>query len=419
MKRATSERPRLLSKVRLTVAAAAAGTLTLLAVGSAALPGTAASADGRPGVAQGPAGGYACRQYLPLPDNSYLPPDITKWRVHAGTLAQAPNGDLLYAFYGGKSEGSADQNLYLSRLPKGESTWQKPQLLFDEPGKADGNPILWTDGKVVHAFFVTIFGHGWEQSSIRQISSVDNGRSWSAPTYIHQDWGLMTGTRPFRMSNGEVLLPVYDEAASTSGFMIAGPDLKTWTAYPSNHEDWLHSPNGSIQPTVVELEPGHLLAYLRTGDGSVYRTQSTDYGRTWSTPERSELGNPNSRVALLKLDNGDLVVGYNPWVEHHSPLRISLSTDKTKTWTPPWSYTVDVENAMGPQYTYPYLIQSDDGMIHMAYSANRDRMAEITFNEQYLESGVSLLSKDGWGATEFRNGRVSSVDRCKFRMGQG
>jgi len=400
-------------------AVAAATALAVTATGLLADSGSSASAEGRSGVAQGPSGAYACRQYLGLPDNAHLPAGTTKWRVHAGTLAEAPNGDLLYAFYGGRSEGSADQNLYISRMPRGASTWGQPTLLFDEPGKADGNPVLWTDGDTVHAFFVTIFGHGWQQASIRHISSIDNGASWSVPSDIHEEWGWMTGTRPFRMSNGEVLLPVYDEGASSAGFMVADKDMKSWQAFPANHDDWLRSPHGSIQPSVVELEPGHLLAYLRTGDGDVFRSQSTDYGRTWSQPERSELGNPNSRVALLKLDNGHLVVGYNPWTEHHSPLRLSLSTDATKTWAPPWAYTADIENKIGPQYTYPYMIQASDGMVHMAYTANRDRMGELVFNEEFLESGVSMLSKDGWGATEFRNGRVSAVASCKYSMGTG
>jgi predicted neuraminidase len=398
--------------------AVTSSVLTALTFGLAS-PSQQATAEG-PGVAQGPPGGYACRQYLDLPDWSYLPPEATKWRVHASTLTEAPNGDLLLAFFGGTSEGASNQNLYMARLPHGSRTWGKPQLLFDEPGKADGNPVLWTDGSTVRLFFVTIFGRGWEQASIREMSSTDNGSTWSSPTFVREEWGWMTGTAPVRMSNGEVLLPVYDEGEFSTGFMVFDKELKDWQAFPAKHEDWLRSPNGSIQASVVELEPGHLLAYLRTVDDDIFRSQSFDYGRTWSEPERSEIGNPSSRVALLKLDNGHLLTAYNPWTEHRSPLRLSLSTDTKKTWTPPWAFNSDVENRIGPQFTYPYLIQGKDGMIHMAYTANRDKMAHLVFNEEYLLSGVSLHSTPSFDSrTEFRNGRVSTVKECRYGMGVG
>lgn len=407
---------------RLGVAAMAAVALGAIAL-TTVQTGSPASAGGQSGVGQGPVGAYACRQYLENPDDSYLPPEATKWRVHSGTVAEAPNGDMLYAFYGGRTEGSPDQSLYLSRLPKGESTWSKPELLFSEPDHADGNPVLMTDGDTVHLFFVTVFGRGWEQASIRRIASDDSGETWSEPSFIREQWGWMTGTRAFRMSNGEVLLPVYDEGASSSGFMIADEDMENWQSFPAKHKDWLRAPNGAIQPSVVEVDPGHLIAYMRTSDDDIFRSQSTDYGRTWSTPERTELGNPNSRVALFNLESDHLLVAYNPWIEHRSPMRLSSTSNAEKTWTPPWSFTVDVENLDGPQFTYPYLEQADDGMVHLAYTANRDRMAELVFNEEYLQSGVSMLSQngygEGWGATEYRDGQVRAVESCSYGMGEG
>ncbi|GAA2864124.1 hypothetical protein GCM10020220_061750 [Nonomuraea rubra] len=77
-------------------------------------------------------------------------PDVPK--VHAAAITQAPTGDLLTVYYGGTSEGAANQALYLSRLATGKQTWSKPEVVVDEPGKADGNPVLWSDGKRVYLF---------------------------------------------------------------------------------------------------------------------------------------------------------------------------------------------------------------------------------------------------------------------------
>ncbi|MEV4798370.1 sialidase family protein [Nonomuraea sp. NPDC049421] len=357
-----------------------------------------------------PTGAYACRQDVAPPD-----PDVPK--VHAAAVAQAPQGDILTVYYGGTTEGAPDQALYLSRLAAGKHTWSKPEVVFDEPGKADGNPVLWSDGKRLYLFFVTIEGHGWEQAPIRLITSDDGGHTWSEPVTIREEWGWMVGTNPIRMSNGEVLLPLYDESDSTSGFYVFSEDMSTWKAYPEDTGSWIRTPEGSIQPTVVEVEPGRLVAYLRTGDGTIYTSQSTDFARTWSAPVAEPIGNPNSRVAALKLANAKLVLAYNPWVEHRSPMRLSLSPDKGRTW----EHTVDVEAQSGPQFTYPVLTQSADGFIHLVYSYNRNNIRHVVFNEEYLRDAVGLLSN--WPEhtiTEFRNGvRRNVVRQCGYAPAKG
>ncbi|MEV4172903.1 sialidase family protein [Nonomuraea sp. NPDC049709] len=356
-------------------------------------------------VAVAPTGAYACRQDVAAPD-----PDVPK--VHAAAVAQAPQGDLLTVYYGGTSEGAPNQALYLSRLAAGQRTWSEPEVVFDEPGKADGNPVLWSDGKRLHLFFVTIEGHGWEQAPIRLITSDDGGHTWSEPASIRKEWGWMVGTNPIRMSNGEVLLPIYDEAESSSGFYVFSPDMSSWKAYPEEHTSWIRTARSSIQPTVVEVEPGRLVAYMRTGDGAIYKSESTDFARTWSAPMAEPIGNPNSRVAALKLADGKLVLAYNPWVEHRSPMRLSLSPDKGRTW----EHTVDVEAQSGPQFTYPVLTQSADGFIHLVYSYNRNNIRHVVFNEEFLRNAVGLLSN--WPEhtiTEFKNGvRRNVVRQCGY-----
>ncbi|MEW1843613.1 sialidase family protein [Nonomuraea angiospora] len=375
-----------------------------------AVPSYVTDDDGGGVVRVEPTGSYACRQDVAAPD-----PNVPK--VHAAAIAQAPTGDILTVYYGGTSEGAPNQALYLSRLAVGKKTWSKPEVVFDEPGKADGNPVLWSDGKRLYLFFVTIEGHGWEQAPIRLITSDDGGHTWSEPASIRKEWGWMVGTNPIRMSNGEVLLPIYDEAESSSGFYVFSQDMSSWKAYPEEHTSWIRTAKSSIQPTVVEVEPGKLVAYMRTGDGAIYKSVSTDFARTWSAPVAEPIGNPNSRIAALKLDNGKLVLAYNPWVEHRSPMRVSLSPDKGRTW----ENSVDVEAQSGPQFTYPVMTQSADGFIHMVYSYNRNNIRHVVFNESYLRDAVGLLSN--WPEhtiTEFKNGvRRNVVRQCSYTPSKG
>ena len=103
-------------------------------------------------TAREPMEAYACRQDI-HPNDAQYP------GVHVSTLVQAPNGDLLYAFYAGSREAADDVRTYGSRLAVGSHTWTAPTVIFDEPNKPDGNAVLGTDGSGnVYLLFSTIMG---------------------------------------------------------------------------------------------------------------------------------------------------------------------------------------------------------------------------------------------------------------------
>ena len=347
---------------------------------------------------------YACRQDIHPQDPDYP-------GVHVASIEKAPNGDLLYSFYAGTREGADDVATYMSRLRVGAKTWTEPRVIFDEPNQPDGNAVLWTDKDTTYLFFSTIRGDGWTDADLRLIRSTDNGRTWSDPQYIRQEWGWLFGTRPFRMSNGEVLVPIYSERLWAAGWYIPSDDYTTWVPYPSADDtQWPTSPNGAIQPATVELEPGHLLAYLRTRDRAIYRTESFDYGRTWTPAEPTGLPNNNARVALLKLANGNLVLAYNPITSGRSILRLSLSTDQGRTWTS----HVDIESEPGAEFSYPYLMQTGDGMIHLAYTHRRQSMRHLVFNEEFVRAGADLPSDARPVPVEYRHQALRHPAACHY-----
>lgn len=331
-----------------------------------------------------PTSPYACRQDV-------HPRDADFPGVHVATLEQAPGGDLLYAFYAGSREGADDVRTYLSRLETGSRRWSEPEVVFDEPGRPDGNAVLWTDDENgrVHLLFSTIMGDGWSEAVLRAITSEDDGATWSEPRWVRQEWGWLFGTRPFRMSNGELLVPIYSEVEWSSGWYVSRDDGYTLTPRPGPDDTaWPSSPRGMIQPATVELEPGRLLAFNRTRDGRIWKTESTDYGRTWSDAVPTDLPNPNARVALAKLGSGSLVLAYNPTRRGRSPLRLALSTDGGETW--PHGVTVEAEP--GEEFSYPYLLQSADGMIHLGYTHRRESMRHLVFDEAFLRRGPAIPS---------------------------
>ena len=361
---------------------------------------------GNDGVIAPPAP-YACRQDIHPQDEDYP-------GVHVATLEQAPNGDLLYGFYAGQREKATDVRTYMARLRTGRQRWVEPRVVFDEPDKPDGNAVFWTDdrNKAVHLLFSTIMDDGWTEANLRVITSHNNGLTWSQPRFVREEWGWLFGTQPFRMTNGEVIVPIYSEEEWSSGFYISDDDLATVTAYPSDDATtWPRSLGGMIQPATVELEPGHLLAMNRSRDGLIWKTESTDYGKTWTDAVPTNLPNNNSRIALLKLDNGHLVLAHNPSVSGRDTLRLSISADGGLTWP----HSVDVESESGQEFSYPYLLATDDGMIHLGYTHRRKSMRHLVFNESFVISGPNIPSNPAYDVkAEYAGGALRDVAVCAY-----
>ena len=388
----------------------AGGAAFVAATAASVTSVTSASAEPLPGQSEPPGQSdefraYACRQDIHPQDPDYP-------GVHVASLVKAPNGDLLYSFYAGSREGADDVKTYMSRLRVGSKEWQAPRVVFDEPNKPDGNAVLWADGDTTYLFFSTIRGGGWTDADLRLIRSADSGYTWSQPEWVRHEWGWLFGTRPFRMSNGEVIVPIYSENRWAAGWYIPADDYSTWIPYPSADDaEWPRSPNGAIQPATVELDPGHLLAYLRTRDGLIYRTESFDYGRTWTPALPTSLPNNNARVALLKLDSGKLLLAYNPLTAGRHVLRLALSSDNAQTWGP----GVNVEAAEpGTEFSYPYLLQTGDGMVQLGYTHRRETMRHLVFNEAFVSAGEDLPSDPSYSVWEYRHGELDKVSKSHY-----
>lgn len=300
---------------------------------------------------------------------------------HCSTLAEAANGDLLVLWYGGSFESADDQALFLSRRRKGERSWDPPQALIQDSLQPPGNAVIFRDGLdriwIVWGRMESARpirrGSGWSECRLMYRISTDHGRTWSEDRVFHDELGALPRNVPIRLRDGTLLLPLSGRLDGQSGsfFFITRDHGATWERSSVIA--------GGSQPTVVEREDGTLLALMRSRPRSL-QSESRDGGRTWSPAVPSQLRNPGAGVAMTALEGGRIVAVFNDSETGRSPLSVARSRDGGRTWEEP----LHLESNPG-EYSYPSVVQTSDGRIHVSYTYRRYSIRHAELSESWLE----------------------------------
>lgn len=296
---------------------------------------------------------------------------------HAATITSLADGELLAAWYSydGPHEltGSA---IYMSRLRPGETAWQTPWLHADRP-EGDGNPVLYCEGDRVWLFQAVIPGL-WSTAHIEMQRSEDRGVTWGPPVVLPGPIGANVRFPPVRTLQGWLLLPAYDDLLQRPMFYRSVDGL-----------DWellgvMNVSPSAIQPSVVLRPDGRLLGVLRNrGGGWLWVSSSADGGLSWSPPEDGGFANPDSPAALCQLDDGNLVLVFNDSSDERIRLTAAMSGDGGATWPHRRGIAEEWENG-----SYPSITSTPDGLVHVVFSAGRERIDHVSFNEAWLVEGV-------------------------------
>lgn len=300
---------------------------------------------------------------------------------HCSTLAEAPNGDLLCLWYAGSYESADDQALYLARLPKGEREWSTPERIVYNPEQPPGNAVIFrTPDNKVGIVWARMEqrrpmrrGTGWSKCRPMYRTSKDNGHTWSEDTEIPGMFGTTPRNVPLMLKDGRLALPDSGETEEGRGsfLLFLGEDGKTWT--PGGLM------NGGSQPTVIQRDDGGLLSLMRSHP-RITMALSSDGGKSWSEGVPTELKNPGSGIAMTKLKSGRVLLVFNDTDQSDRyPLSIIQSTDDGNTWEEQRTLEAD-----WGEFSYPSIIQADDGMIHISYTYRRYTMKHVAFDEGWL-----------------------------------
>ena len=331
-----------------------------------------------------------------IPPNSLECTDLptgnqtTNCNHHGSSVAVTADGTVLVVWYHGMNEKSKDSRIVWSKRPPG-GEFGPAEVLFDQPEVAEGNPAIWVheDG-TFFLFFVTILGESWNDAELRLMRSGDGGETWSDVQVLRSDWGWMVRNHPIRMSNGELLLPVYDETLYIPAFMISADDFAT---------DWFEIAFGDdpqqlvdhlsmIQPTAIERDTGEIFTISRNTNSShkmALEMTSPDFGRTWTPGVTSQIPNDSTGIEMTRLLSGRTVLAFNNTTSGRYPLSVALSDDGGKTWPVVTDVDGPCEPGHGCSHGYTSVAQNPtDQSIWVTFTDERDTIGWVHFNEAWL-----------------------------------
>ena len=354
--------------------------------------------------------------------------------VHSSSIVELPNGDLLTCWFQGSGERTAnDVVVNGARLKKGESKWSEPFLMADTPGQPDCNPMLFMNSKgKLFLVWIVVQANRWETSILKVKTTTDyvgdgapkwqwqdiilmkpgeefakrveeqfranskDDYAWAEYAYPYEEMlieaakdakkretGWMTRCTPIILKNGKILLPLYSDGFNFGLIAISEDDGETWkSSLPIVGR-------GLNQPGLVVRKDGSIDAYLRDdGDapGRIMISHSSDEGNSWTYAQKSDIPNPGASIAILKLESGNWILVYNDVDDGRYSLAVSISDDEGKSW----KWKRNLENSEGGSFSYPSVIQTKDGKIHVTYSYHitdeKKSIKHVSCNEDWIKN---------------------------------
>ena len=315
---------------------------------------------------------------------------------HAATIAETPKG-LIAAWFGGTKERNPDVEIWVSR--RVGTKWTKPVsvangIVNDTLRYACWNPVLYQVPKGdLLLFYKTgpnVAGwKGWMKTS------PDNGLTWSEAKPLQEGFLGPVKNKPVLLSNGNLLAPSSTESGGWKvHFEISEDGGKTWRKVGPINDGKTFS---AIQPSILFHKDGRLQMLARSKDRAIMEAWSSDNGETWSPIKRSALPNNNSGTDAVTLKDGRQLLVYNHVYPDDSlkngkgprtPLNVAISKDGKK-----WFAAAILEDSPVSQYSYPSVIQSKDGMVHIVYTWRRQKIKYVKIDPSKLMSKEIINGK--------------------------
>lgn len=170
--------------------------------------------------------------------------------------------------------------------------------------------------------------------------SENDGLSWKLHHTVLFAPGMQPCGPPIRLKSGALLAPIYgnvEKDSFSSNLLYRSEDLgKSWTG-PVVMAAGDPQTRAYYEPSVLEMEPDHILAMHRMGqsrdgrEGLFWRNESRDGGKTWSKPVETDILS-GACPRMLKLSDGRILLTYGRRFQPFG-LYARLSNDGGKSWS--------------------------------------------------------------------------------------
>ena len=242
------------------------------------------------------------------------------------------------------------------------------------------------------------------------MTSSDGGKTWSPPTRLPDGILGPIKNKPVQLANGDILSPTSVEG--DGGWRVhfeRSSDLgKTWSATPPVNDG---KEIGAIQPSILFYANGKLQVIGRTKNDKLFEIWSDDNGATWGKMSLMDLPNPNSGTDAVTLRDGRQFLVYNHNLrtgsnnKGRSPLNVAISgpgslpvsskslglasseTHRLEACaTTNWQAALVLENNPDAPsgFAYPAVIQTRDGLVHITYTWERQRIKHVVIDPAEL-----------------------------------
>jgi predicted neuraminidase len=334
-------------------------------------------------------GQYKGEQCIVKSEFIYQPEDVPFPSCHASTIIQNGKG-LMAAWFGGTAEKNPDVGIWISKYLKGK--WTKPVEVADGVQHKDKrypcwNPVLFDTGKEILLFYKVGPSPStwWGELKI----SDDSGKTWSRGYRLPEDIIGPVKNKPVLLNNGYLLCPSSTENEGWRVHMeFTADNGLTWERTPALNE----RNTGAIQPSILFHKDGSIQMLCRSTVSKILTSWSEDNGRTWSELTSTSLPNPNSGIDAVTLKDGRQLLIYNHLNKGRYSLNAAISDDGLV-----WNAAALLENEkQGTEFSYPAVIQTNDGLVHVTYTWNRKQIKHVVLDPEKITSRP--FQNDEWPA---------------------
>lgn len=317
----------------------------------------------------------------------WQPGDVTFPGCHASTVIQIKDG-LLAAWFGGTAEKNPDVGIWISHCINGK--WTKPVevangIQHKSKRYPCWNPVLFNTGKEVLLFYKV--GPSPSLWWGEMITSPDKGNTWSRHFRLPEDIYGPVKNKPVLLQNGVLLCPSSTENDGWRVHMeMTSDNGLSWERTPALNS----REKGAIQPTLLLHKGARIQMLCRSTGNSILSSWSDDNGQSWSELTPTPLPNPNSGIDAVTLKDGRQLLVYNHIVKGRNVLNVAVSEDGNE-----WEAAALLENDQtGREYSYPAVIQTNDGLIHITYTWNRKLIKHVVLDPSKISP--RSFSKNEW-----------------------